>query len=259
MMARVLIGLGRAEASGRLEASCDDARVTLDFDDGRVVAATMMGRPCVEPEQVVEELSHAFARGQVAFRFLERGGPVFRALPEPIHAATLAMRLMAVALRTVDAGTLRAEVGRGTYRLTDSGEAWIEEVGLRPPERAVVFWLRRGVNAEEVLTLPGCGLAGYRFLAALKLVGAATRPGGAYPLMLRKRRQVRAQASPHALLDLPERAGRDEARRALRRLVRDLHPDRFEEGDSAGLRRASGEIVTALVDAEARISATHRD
>jgi hypothetical protein len=41
----------------------------------------------------------------------------------------------------------------------------------------------------------------------------------------------------------------------LRKLVRDLHPDRFGDSVPPALKRASGEIVTALVDAEARIAA----
>jgi hypothetical protein len=111
------------------------------------------------------------------------------------------------------------------------------------------------VPAEEISALPGCGLPGYRFLWALKLLRAASsRAGGSYPLLLRKRRQLRKQASAHALLDLPEGAGGREARLALRKLVRDLHPDRFGDGAPAALRRASGEVVTALVDAEARIA-----
>lgn len=72
--------------------------------------------------------------------------------------------------------------------------------------------------------------------------------------MLRKRREVRARVSPRALLDLPEGAGRDDARRALRRLVRDLHPDRFGDDASDGLVRTSGEIVSALVAAEAHLN-----
>ena len=103
--------------------------------------------------------------------------------------------------------------------------------------------------------LPGCGLRGYRFVWMLKLLrGAAPKAGGSYPLLLRKRREMRKQASARTLLDLPEGAGGQDARRALRRLVRDLHPDRFGESVPPALRRASGEIVTALVNAEASIA-----
>ena len=56
------------------------------------------------------------------------------------------------------------------------------------------------------------------------------------------------------LLDLPEGANGRDARLALRKLVADLHPDRFGEGAPDELRRASGEIVTALVEAESTIA-----
>jgi len=73
-------------------------------------------------------------------------------------------------------------------------------------------------------------------------------------LLLRKRRELRSRASAHALLDLPEGAGGRDARVALRKLVCDLHPDRFGDGTPPALRRASGEITTALVNAEAQIA-----
>jgi hypothetical protein len=94
----------------------------------------------------------------------------------------------------------------------------------------------------------------------LKLLGAASpRTTGSYPLLLRKRRELRNDVSAHALLDLPEGAGGRDARLALRKLVRDIHPDRFGDGAPLALRRASGEIVSALVDAEARIASRDRD
>ena len=55
------------------------------------------------------------------------------------------------------------------------------------------------------------------------------------------------------------RADGGEARRALRKLVRDLHPDRFGESAPEALRQASGEIVSALVEAEARIASGASD
>jgi hypothetical protein len=162
---------------------------------------------------------------------------------------------MRAAVRDVDSAAIRAGLGDGMIHLTDAGEAMVVAIELRPEETATVFWLRRGVRAESIPSLPGCGLRGYRFAWLLKLLGgAAARAGGSYPLLLRKRRELRSRASARVLIDLPEGAGGRDARRALRKLVRDLHPDRFGEGVPQALRRASGEIVSALVDAEARIA-----
>ncbi|MEM8607215.1 MAG: hypothetical protein AAGF92_08920 [Myxococcota bacterium] len=257
-VARVLIGLGRAEASGTLDVRADGRPCPVRFDRGRVVGGGVAGHEWSDPEDVIEALLRRAAVGDLTLRFVEHPHEAFRLLHEPIHGSVLGMRLVRSALRALDVDSVRRELGRDVYRLTSSGEALVNSFSLRPDERAVVFWLRRGVGAEDVIGLPGCGVAGYRFLCALKLVGAASPRGGDYPLMLRKRRQVRASASPQALLDLPEEATAGDARRALRRLVRNLHPDRFIDEEATGLRRASSEVVTALVAAEATLSSSPR-
>jgi hypothetical protein len=176
-------------------------------------------------------------------------------LPEPLQARLLALQTMRGALKSVDTASVRAQLGNAAYHLTEAGEALVAGAELRSQETSVLFGLRRGVPADELATLPGCGLSGYRFLWMLKLLGCASpKAGGSYPLLLRKRRELRKQASAYALLDLPEGAGGRDARVALRKLVRDLHPDRFGDGTPPALRRASGEITAALVNAEAQIA-----
>jgi len=167
---------------------------------------------------------------------------------------------MRVAVHASEVSSMAADLGNAVYHLTGSGEALFRLAVLRPEETAVLFCLRRGVRAGDLAGMPGCGTAGYRFLWMLKLLGAASpRTTGSYPLLLRKRRELRNEVSAHALLDLPEGAGGRDARLALRKLVRDIHPDRFGDGAPLALRRASGEIVSALVDAEARIASRSRD
>jgi hypothetical protein len=88
--------------------------------------------------------------------------------------------------------------------------------------------------------------------AALRLIGAAIeRPvhEDSYALLLRKRRQLSRNDSASALLDLPELASAEHARRALRRLAKKLHPDRFQAGD-ARLHAVSSEVMGALSRAE---------
>lgn len=254
-LARVLIGLGRSEATGTLEVRGTRTVCRLEMDEGRVLGGGVRGDEWSGPADVLDDLRRWVEIDGLTLRFVHRGGSVFRLLDEPLQATELAMQLMRSAIRGLGVDAVRTGLGRELYRLTSSGDALVGGLFLRAEERAVVFWLRRGLRAEEVVGLPGCGVAGYRFLYALKLIGAASPRGGAYPLMLRKRRQVRAQASPRTLLDLPEEANGDDARRALRRLVRQLHPDRFGDDVSDRLVRASGEIVCALVAAEAHISA----
>lgn len=86
-------------------------------------------------------------------------------------------------------------------------------------------------------------------LCALGLAVDARVDPDAFSLLLRKQRQIRRHVSPEALLDLPERAAPDQARRALRRLAQKLHPDRFST-ELPALRAVSHEVMRALFRAE---------
>lgn len=253
---RVLVGLDRGRASGTLRLRGLGRQGSLWLSAGYIVGANIDRRVATASGQVLEGLYRMCGWEQVVLELVQDGGgPGCWRLDDPIRARALALQTMRRAVKVMDAASVRAELRQGMYRLTSAGEELLDPLPLQPEEKAVSFWLRRGVRAEDVETLPGCGLAGYRFLCSLKLLGAAApRNGGSYPLLLRKRQQLRQQASAHVLLDLPEGAGGRDARRALRKLVKDLHPDRFGEETPPALRRASGEIVTALVNAEARIA-----
>ena len=261
MLCRVLLGLDRAETTGTLLLEGEGRRASISIEAGMVAGANIDRRVPSSGRQLLEGLIGAGTWNELSLRFLHEATAVsWWRLAEPVAARVIALECMRVLVRDVDPDAIRAELGPESYRLTEAGEALLAGAELRPEETAVLFWLRRGVLAEHIMTLPGCGLRGTRFLVLLKrLRGATPRGGGSYPLLLRKRREIRRQASARVLLDLPEGAEGGEARKALRRLVRDLHPDRFGEGVPQALRRASGEIVTALVDAEASIAANLAD
>jgi hypothetical protein len=256
MVCRVLLGLDRTGASGTLHLRGEGRAATVSFENGRVVGANVDRRVATSQRQLLESVTQVCEWDGLVLRLVQQPPSTsWWKLREPAPAARLALQVMRVALQEVEAATIRSDLGNTTYHLTDAGEATFSGAELRPEETAVIFWLRRGVCAEDISSLPRCGLRGYRFAWMLKLLGcAAPKAGGSYPLLLRKRREVRSRASARVLLDLPEGAGGKDARRALRKLVRDLHPDRFGESASPALKRASGEIVTALVDAEAHIA-----
>ncbi len=255
---RVLIGLGRAGASGTLHVHGEGHSATISLNSSNVVGANIDRCVATSHRQVFENVLRMCEWEALVLRLVQSpAAATWWELSDPIPAGALALRTMRTVVKGVDMASARAELGDSVYRLTAAGEELLRGADLRPEETAMLFWLRRGVPAEEVSTLPGCGLRGYRFLWMLKLLrAAAPRAGGSYPLLLRKRREMRRHASAHALLDLPEGAGGRDARLALRKLVRDLHPDRFGDGTPLALRRASGEIVTALVDAESRIASS---
>ena len=258
---RVLIGLDRASASGTLHVDGEGRRATILLESSRIVGANVDRRVATSHRHVFENVLQMCAWEGLVLRLVQApAAPTWWKLAEPVPARAVALQTMRAAVKGVDTASVRAELGNTVYHLTEAGESLAHGAELRPEETAVLFWLRRGVPAEELSTLPGCGLAGYRFLWMLKLLGAASpKAGGSCPLLLRKRRQMRREVSAHALLDLPEGAGGRDARIALRKLVRDIHPDRFGDRAPPALRRASGEIVTALVDAEARIASGRAD
>lgn len=257
MVCRILIGLGRARVSGALGADGEGRQATFWLEAGEVVAAQVDRRIATSQHRLVEQLLHVCRWQGLSLRWLpEPTHAAWWNLAKPLGARLLAIDAMRVALGSADAIEVHIEMAGAIYQLTAQGESLLQGASLRPQEEAVRPWLRRGVRAEEIARLPGCGLESCRFVRLLELVGAAARKAGgsSYPLLLRKRRELRRQAPAHTLLDLPEGAGGREARLALRKLVCELHPDRFGEGAPPALRRASGEIVAALVQAEASIA-----
>lgn len=260
IICRVLVGLDRARASGTLRLHGFGREGLLLLAGGQVVGANVDRRVATARVHVLEGMYRMCGWEQVVVRFVNEGDPRSSwRLDDSIPARDLALQTVRQVVKAMGPSSVRGELGGALYRLTPIGEQLLDGLALRVEEKAVLFWLRRGVQAEDVTALPDCGLEGYRFLCSLKLLGAAApKAGGSYPLLLRKRQQVRRQVSAHALLDLPEGAGDQDARRALRKLVKDLHPDRFGEETPPALRRASGEIVTALVDAEARITSRRK-
>ncbi|UCH29591.1 MAG: J domain-containing protein [Myxococcales bacterium] len=255
VLCRVLLGLDRARATGTLHLRGEGGTAMLSLEESQVVGGNIDRRVASSHRQLLQSLMQVLQWEGLVLRLGEAHGAEWWRLRDPLAARTLALQVMRAAVADVDVGAVRSDLGGGTYHLTEAGEALVLGAELRPEETAAVFWLRRGVLAEDIPTLPGCGLRGYRFAWMLKLLrGAAPKTGGSYPLLLRKRREVRRQASARVLLDLPEGAGGRDARQALRKLVRDLHPDRFGDSVPPALRRASGEIVTALVNAEATIA-----
>ncbi len=260
MVCRVLLGLDRAEADGTLLLRADGRRATLVFERGRLAGANIDRRVATSQRQLLAGVAQVCDWDGLVLRLVDAPAVSWWKLPGSIRTRDVALGVMRAAMRRVDASDIRAESSGLVLRLTEAGEAMVAGSELAPEETSTLFWLRRGVAVGDIESLPGCGLRGYRFAWMLKLLrGAACKPAGSYPLLLRKRRELRGQASARRLLDLPEDAGQQEARPALRKLVRDLHPDRFGDSVPPALRRASGEVVTALVDAEARIASGSGD
>ena len=261
-LCRVLLGLDRAGASGTLHVHGEGRSATLSLESGLVVGANVDRRVATSQRQVFENVLQVCGWEGLVLRFAQSASaPDWWRLHEPIPARTVALRTMRAAVRSVDTAKVRSDLGDAVYHLTDAGEALCAGAELRPEETAVLFWLRRGV--------PGRGASRPCRAAvwpAIAFSGCSSCSGGAAARRVARIRCSFASAARCAGMPPPTRsstfpkapAARD-ARVALRKLVRDLHPDRFGEAAPPALRRASGEIVTALVNAEASIASGRRD
>ncbi|MCA9533736.1 MAG: J domain-containing protein [Myxococcales bacterium] len=204
--------------------------------------------------QLRRRLLRLFSFRDADYRFRagspEVGAPL---LDTPVNVAELVLGAMREALAEEDPTLLRRRLGEETLELTPLGEQLLGEVSLDPSELAMVSMLRAGAcEAQAVLAASAGSLRALRTLAALKLIRAVAQRGpDSYGLLLRKHREVQRQATAWALLDLPATARPEQARVALRRLARSLHPDRFQGSGSDSARRISHEVLTALVSAEA--------
>lgn len=187
----------------------------------------------------------------------------FRAEPHPDHASSPHPEAMPCAEAVLD--VLRNEatsesLGGGALpprdeRLTLSplGRDLLGASALRPEEQALSALLQRPRTFDEIREAVSGHPRALRFLTAMRRLRAVVpvSASGSYSLLLRKRQELRRTRDPRALLGLAPDATADDARRALRKLARDLHPDRFAQAGDAS-RALSGEILQALVGAQAR-------
>jgi hypothetical protein len=149
----------------------------------------------------------------------------------------------------------RATCGK-ILRLTESGSVFLHSLGLSAEERNVLRLLNAGCDWQALEKSTSNTLFALQTTTALFLLSAATAESNgwnAHALLARKHRQVRGFAAPRTLLDLPPEAPAAQARRALRRLSAQLHPDRLGLDALPAVRHASCEVLKALVRAEQQL------
>lgn len=216
---------------------------------GRWLAEGRVSRPELSHAlrcQMRRRMSTLIAWPRVALRF--EAAEVGSANVEPWDTADLVL----AALRKVVRPSPRTVqwLRKGYWRLSPEAERELGGAALYPEERAMLVALRTGAWGRDLLGLAGespraqCALLVWRTLG---WVGPARR--GDYALLLRKQREIRQRASQYRLLDLPAGASPRQARAALRRLVRSVHPDRFEPA----LQEPCAKVLRALVAAEASL------
>ncbi len=195
-----------------------------------------------------EALELSFERGQAS----GLPQPMFEPLPTP----SVILEMLRVWVPRADLVLSCARLTGKSFQLNAAGRALQSQRDiLREPEERLLELLGDGTPVEQAVVRSGAGPWGFGFVHALELIVAIEPKSlSAYPLLLQKRRQIREAASPYTLLDLSPGAGPQEARKALRRLVADLHPDRLGDGVPEALHRVCSEVIRALVAADSRIS-----
>jgi len=187
---------------------------------------------------------------ELSYAVSERGEAWTAAIEEPPRIADVLLSC----LRTHASceGTLRY----GELRLSELGRTVLREASLWPEEEAAAALLLRDEPRAALDALCRTHPRAHGLLRVLESLGgfagvpAAKGERASYRLLLRKRNQIRQGDSPYRLLDLAPGATPSEARKALRQFAQQLHPDALGPDVPDALRRASTEVMGALIDAE---------
>lgn len=217
-------------------------------------------RPAVEHalrRQLHARILEIFRSRGIEYTFSEGAADVgVPWVSEPVATPDLVLSALRRAMSTTEGERRVAQLGDRKLELTSLGQVLLCEAALWPDEAAMAALLRRGSDAPRIESVTGGSPRVTATLAALVLL-SGVRPDEAeperYQTLLRKRRQVLTGASPAELLDLPARARASDARRALRKLARTLHPDALGPSAPAAVRAASTDLMAALARAEERL------
>jgi hypothetical protein len=222
-----------------------------------LVERGLSSRPAIEVAlrgQLRDRVLRVLACRRIDYHF--EAGPADLGTPwiaEPLATADLVLRAMRVRVEGWSSERLSSSIASGELRLNAVGHALSCGAALWPEEAVTVALLARGCTLTRVMHESRDALRALRLVAVLALLSAVrSEPARAprFGLLLRKRQQLRRDVGARALLDLPDGAAPLEARRALRRLARRLHPDTLGPHASAALRASSSEVMGALIDAE---------
>lgn len=184
-----------------------------------------------------------------------RGGTP-RAAPgvDPAFTADLLLEALRRAARELPIERARDRLTAHAWQLTALGKSLCKRAALHPDEAALAQALLVPTDLAGLERIAKSERA-MRFAYALAFVEAAAMPSeaGAMTLLARKTTEMRRSAPAARLLDLPQHARSADARGALRKLAKDLHPDRFAAHAPAGIQQASSAALVAMTRAAASV------
>jgi hypothetical protein len=238
--------LAERRPSGSVGQWLVDAQLATRGQVERALRAQLRGRLLRILACTRHELS--FAQGAP-----DVGAPL---VAEPTSSEDLVLLALRSRVASWPAERVEQAMPRGVLRASALGQALLQRAALWPEEAVVKALLRHGTTALRISAATRGSERARRFLAGLCVLSAAVvepQRGRPFSLLVRKREQLRSSASPHELLDVPADASVALARRALRKLAQRLHPDTLGPGAPEALRRASSEVLGALIDAESAL------
>lgn len=207
------------------------------------------------------QVSYLLTRARIDYRFTNRPLPnedVFLHRHPPTMADVVLCGLRRALGGHKDRVPDPSMTAPARLTLTDVGHQLLERAPLWPEEQAAAVLLRGHMGRTARLPVPLLGKARVRqLLSALRLIGglrtASSPDRTSYTLLLCKHRQVQRNDDPFALLGIPRGAAPSDARRALRRLAQQLHPDRVFASEESALQSISCAVMRALLSAEESI------
>jgi len=237
---------------GELDAQVHGAALSAKEPSGPVghwlVAVGAASREAVDRAlltQLERRLASLLRLAGTSVRFVEQDAQIRDVPAASIAVAPALWDGLLVLARGLTNDELARLSGLRSLRLTRAGEQWT----------SALISSRRLTDAAKILREGSPHTHERAVLFALGLAVDARVDPDAFSLLLRKQRQIRRHVSAEALLDLPERAAPEQARRALRRLAHKLHPDRFST-ELPALRAVSHEVMRALFRAEESLRMT---
>lgn len=185
---------------------------------------------------------------------LRSGTPRVAPGVDPAFTADLVLEALRRASREVPHERAKEKLAAHAWSLTALGRSLCGRAALHPDEAALVAIMAAPTDLAAMERV-GKSERAIRFAYALTFVEAASFPSeaGSMTLLARKTTELRRDASANRLLDLPHHARSADARGALRKLARDLHPDRFAAHAPRGIQEASAAVVSAMTRAAASV------
>jgi hypothetical protein len=183
---------------------------------------------------------------------LSQGSPKLPPGVEPAFTADLLIEALRRAAREVPIERARERLAAHPWSLTALGRSLAARAALHADEAALVHALKSPTDLAALERIASTERA-MRLAYALVFVEAAALPAeaGSMTLLARKTTELRRDAPAARLLDLPQHS--TDTRAAMRKLVRELHPDRFAAHAPAAIQEASTAVVAAVTRAATRV------